>query len=93
MRNGAELQDQIEAIFRDGLNLEVTSVDTDILDNGLLDSLALVEFLLHLEIAFDLTVTPDQIDFDNFRSIARIAEFTATRLAQSEASTEVEHDQ
>jgi acyl carrier protein len=44
-------------------------------EEGILDSLAFVELLVCLEQEFAVQVPMDSVEIDNFRSIAKIAEF------------------
>ena len=69
-----ELSERIFKIF-DLLNLEVPSEDTDLFDSGLLDSLTFVELLVQVEEQMGVTVTLENLEPDNFRSIRRIASF------------------
>lgn len=78
-----DLDERIAAIFSGPLNVEVPDADTDLFEAGLLDSLAFVELLLRLEQEFGVTTTVDDLDADNFRSIARIAQFVAPRVTTS----------
>jgi D-alanine--poly(phosphoribitol) ligase subunit 2 len=75
------LHDRISRVFSDALNLDVPAVDTDLFDTGVLDSLGFVNLLLHLEREFGVTTSIDDLEIDNFRSIARIAEFVVARAA------------
>jgi methoxymalonate biosynthesis acyl carrier protein len=75
-----DLHERIAGIFSAALNVEVPSADTDLFEAGLLDSLAFVELLLRLEHEFGVTTAVDDLDVDNFRSIARIAEFVGPRV-------------
>jgi acyl carrier protein len=63
--------DRVQRLFVETLNLQVPSPDTDLIDGGLLDSLA----LFALEREFDVTIALEELDIDSFRSINRIAEF------------------
>jgi methoxymalonate biosynthesis acyl carrier protein len=74
-----DLHERIAGIFTVSLSVEVPSADTDLFDAGLLDSLAFVELLLQLEHEFGVSASVDDLDADNFRSIARIAEFVSNR--------------
>jgi acyl carrier protein len=71
------LQQQVAALFSEKLNLDVASVETDLIETGLLDSLALVELLARLEESFDVSISPDDLELENFRSIDSIARFIA----------------
>ena len=66
---------RIVKIFSEKLNLEIPSVNTDLVEEGILDSLTFVELLVCLEQEFMVKVPMDSVDIDNFRSTAKIAEF------------------
>jgi len=78
-----DLHERIAGIFAAALNMEVPSSDTDLFEAGLLDSLAFVELLLHLEREFGVATSLDDLEADNFRSIDRIATFVSTRATVS----------
>jgi acyl carrier protein len=67
--------DRVQRLFVETLNVEVPSPDTDLIEGGLLDSLALVELLFALEREFAVTIALENLDIDVFRSIRSIAEF------------------
>jgi acyl carrier protein len=69
------LPDWIVTLFAEKLHIEVASVDTDLMETGALDSLSLVELLLHLEQGLGVKISLEDIDMDNFRSVAKIAQF------------------
>jgi acyl carrier protein len=71
----APLCDWIVALFSEKLHVEVASLETDLMQSGALDSLTLVELLLYLEQGLGIKIPLEDLDLDNFRSIARIAEF------------------
>jgi D-alanine--poly(phosphoribitol) ligase subunit 2 len=75
------LQQQVTALFAEKLNLEVASAETDLIEAGLLDSLALVELLAQLEESFDVSISTDDMELENFRSITSIAMFVMQRAA------------
>jgi len=76
---------KLTELFARKLNLEVSSVDTDLVGTGLLDSLALVELLAHLEETFGVSISTDDLELENFRSISSIAVFVSRRAAVLEA--------
>jgi acyl carrier protein len=67
--------DRVQRLFVETLNVEVPSPDTDLIEGGLLDSLALVELLFALEREFAVTIALENLDIDTFRSIRTIADF------------------
>lgn len=75
MSGYTDIYDQIAALFSQKLNLEVPSMDADLVETGLLDSLIFVELLQHLEVEFGRKIPIENLEIDNFRSIAKIAEF------------------
>lgn len=71
------------------LGLEIPSSDTDLFDAGILDSMGFVELLLQLESNFGIRLSLSEIEFENFRSVDRIAEFVTSRaISQSVNSGE-----
>ncbi len=69
------LYTQIKGILSNVINSDVPSNDTDLVETGMLDSLALVSFILELETTFGLSVSYDNLEIDNFRTIKSIAQF------------------
>jgi acyl carrier protein len=74
------MTNEIIELFSEKLNIEVPSPDTDLIDSGLLDSLRLVELLLHLEASLGVRIALDEIDLDDLRSVKRIARLLAARV-------------
>ena len=70
---------QLTQIFAEKLHVDVPSLDTDLLEEGLLDSLSFVDLLLCLEQEFGTVIRLEDLELDNFRSVARIAAFVANR--------------
>jgi acyl carrier protein len=81
MNDTLALQQQVTALFAEKLNLDVASAETDLIEAGLLDSLALVELLAQLEESFDVSISTDDMELENFRSITSIAMFVMQRSA------------
>jgi methoxymalonate biosynthesis acyl carrier protein len=73
------IQAELTTLFAEELGLEVPSSEADLVANGLLDSLALVDLLVHLEQRYDTWISLEDLDLDNFRSIARIAQYLSNR--------------
>jgi len=80
MVEASALEARIRQIFRDKLKVDVPRVDTDLFETAALDSMMFVELLVHLEREFGVAVTLEDIEFDHFKSIERIAEFVAGRV-------------
>lgn len=69
----AELIPAVQQLFLERLNIDVPSPDTDLFENGLLDSLLLVDLLVQIEQQFDTVISLEELDLDSFRSTSRIA--------------------
>lgn len=89
MMNAApHLHERIGRVFSEKLNIETPGIDVDLFETGVLDSLAFVELLVHLEGEFGVTVPVEDLEIDNFRSIARVADFVVSRSAHLRRSAD-----
>ena len=74
------VSERVQRLFLETLNVEVPSEDADLIESGVIDSLALVELLFAIEREFDVSLPLDDLDIDNFRSVNRISDvIEATR--------------
>jgi D-alanine--poly(phosphoribitol) ligase subunit 2 len=71
MSDTAEIA-RAQRIFEDALNITAPGPDVDIIQAGLIDSLALVTLLFELEREFDVQLPLETLDVDDFRTIANI---------------------
>jgi acyl carrier protein len=71
---------ELRSLFSEKLNIDVPSVEADLIESGLLDSLRLVELLLEIEAGLGHRIPIDEIELDDLRSVARIARLIASRL-------------
>lgn len=81
MSDDTTLPFQIRKLFEEKMELEVSSMEDDLLNMGILDSLGLMNLLLHIENEFGLQISIDDLELDNFRTIATIAEFIRQKSA------------
>lgn len=79
------LRDQIKTLFAQHMNVEIPSHETDLLESGLLDSMGLVDLLVHIEKTFGLTIGLEELDVEDFRSVATIAAVVGTRMQAKQA--------
>jgi D-alanine--poly(phosphoribitol) ligase subunit 2 len=79
--NAVPVSERVRRLFRESLNLDVTSEQTDLFESGMLDSLALVELLFAIEGEFQIQVALDELDIDDFRTVERISEFISSSQA------------
>jgi acyl carrier protein len=83
MSKADRLCERITSFFADEMGLEIPSVDTDLFDTGVIDSLGFEQLLLHLEREFGVTMSIEDLEMDHFRSVASIAGFVAGQRASS----------
>jgi acyl carrier protein len=77
MSSQAEVSERLQRIFVDALNIQVPSEDTDLIEAGYIDSLALVELLFAIEREFSVSVPLDELEIDDFRNVRSISELVA----------------
>ena len=66
------------------LTLETIGYEEDLIDTGLLDSLSLVQLMVALEDEFKIRIEPEELDFEDYRSVETITEMvTRPSLASS----------
>jgi methoxymalonate biosynthesis acyl carrier protein len=75
----ADVNERVRRLLAETLNVEVSSEETDLIDTGVIDSLALVELLVALEREFEVTIPFDELEIDTFRSVRSIGEFIAAQ--------------
>ncbi len=63
----------IRQLIADKLAMEVANDDTDLLAEGVLDSVTLVQLIMHLEQTFDIRVELADLEIDDLRSVRSIA--------------------
>jgi acyl carrier protein len=73
--------EQVRQLFLEILSIQVPSDETDLIEGGFLDSLALVELLFELELRLGVSVPLDTLEIDDFRTISRIAGVIAISVA------------
>jgi acyl carrier protein len=61
------------ALFRDSLHIVVPSPDADLIEEGLLNSLILVDLIVLLEERFGLTMPLESLEIDQLRTVGGIA--------------------
>jgi acyl carrier protein len=72
--------DRVRLLIEDVLSIEVPDDDNDMIDSGLLDSLALVSLIAGIEQEFQLELPLEDLDVDQFRSVESIVQLLATSL-------------
>ena len=71
-------REKITALIEERLGVEVPASDADLIEAGLIDSLALVTLIVGLEDTFGCQLPMDDFDVDRFRSVDAMVDFMGT---------------
>ena len=66
--------DRVMRLMRDSMHIDVDGTDVDLIETGVLDSLALVDLIFQIEQAFRISVRMDEVSIESFRTVRGIAE-------------------
>jgi len=80
--NPEELMSAVRNLIAEKLAVQVASPDTDLLTEGVLDSVTLVQLILQLENAFGIRIELSELEIEDLRSVRSIAGLV-TRLQSS----------
>jgi acyl carrier protein len=68
-----ELVDAVGQLIAEKLSVEHLAEDTDLLGEGILDSVTLVQLILHLEQRFGVRIELSKLEIEDLRSVRSIA--------------------
>lgn len=71
------IHSKVSTIVRESLTVGNVEVEQDLIESGLLDSLALVQLMMALEDGFEITISPEELDVEDYRSIKSISKMIA----------------
>jgi D-alanine--poly(phosphoribitol) ligase subunit 2 len=80
VNDAAGLPERISALIFDALQVEVPSLDADLIDAGLIDSLGLVTLITEIEQEFNVQLPLDEFEIERFRSAEQIAAYVAANV-------------
>ena len=75
MKIEEELQNYIFKQFIPGESPKKLNIDDDLIEEGILDSLAIVNLVSHLEEEYRIEVEPGEVVIDNIGSIRNLTKF------------------
>lgn len=77
---------ELASLFPEALGIDPPGKDVDLIEGGVIDSLALVELLFAIERRFGIEIPPDRLEVQRFRTIGRLADLVTECGAMREAS-------
>ncbi|HEY0836229.1 MAG TPA: acyl carrier protein [Azospirillum sp.] len=69
----ADTEAALIALFRDAMHIVVPATDTDLIEEGLLNSLVFVDLIVLLEERFGMTMPLESLEIDQLRTVGGIA--------------------
>jgi acyl carrier protein len=82
----ASTVERLRRVVREVANVEVPFDDADLIESGVLDSLALVTLIAEIEQEFAVELPLSSLDLDNFRSLRSMAHFVANGKAATDGA-------
>jgi acyl carrier protein len=79
----SSISERLQGLFRETLATEPPTPTADLIDGGLLDSLALVELIFAIEQEFGVSIKLDSLELDAFRSLDSITAFVESQTADA----------
>jgi len=76
-----DTQQMVERVLRDDLHLEVSDPEFDLVESGLLDSMALIDLVHRLEQVLGVRLDLETLDLEDWRSVRRITSLLARTVA------------
>jgi acyl carrier protein len=70
--------------LRHRLGVEAPSSDTDLIEAGVLDSMMFVDLIMFIEDHFGVTAALEDLEIENFATVAKMARFVVGRSAEAE---------
>ena len=81
------LKHSIMSFLQERLNVDVLSPEHDLVEAGILDSLMIVDLVLYFEQTFAVALSLEDLEIENFATVARMAGFVTARVAQAPAGS------
>jgi acyl carrier protein len=81
METRSQLEREIVEIFAKRFDTRLASADVDLLESRLVDSVRLVDLVLELEQRFGIELPFEELEVEDFRTLARLA----ARITRSRA--------
>jgi D-alanine--poly(phosphoribitol) ligase subunit 2 len=78
---------RIDRIFRDALEIEPPAPDVDLVEAGILDSLALVTLLFEIEEQLGVRIPLEDLEIDDVRTSGRLAALVDSLGARTDGAS------
>lgn len=79
METYMNIPEKISTIVCKTLTIDQIDIDKDLFESGLIDSLSLIQLMMELEEGFEITISPEELDVEDYRSVRTMSKMI-TRL-------------
>jgi acyl carrier protein len=79
-----DFTDKLGELLRQEIDLALPSVDTDLIEEGVIDSMIVAEIVLLVERKLDITIPLEELEIETFRSVRSLAAFLEPRVPKRE---------
>ena len=76
------VQHLIMSFLQDHLNVDVLSPKHDLIETDVLDSLMIVDLVLYFEQTFNVVLSLEDLEIENFATVASMTAFVTARMDQ-----------
>jgi acyl carrier protein len=83
----SETEQALLAFLRERFGVEPASADVDLIKAGILDSMMFVDLIMFIEERFGVVAELDDLEIDNFATIASMARFVIARCGSDRPAT------
>ena len=73
------IHQRVTDLLSNKMNIEVPAPDTNLMEQGYLDSLSFVKMLSLLENEFEIQIEMDELDFEYFKNVNGITTFVQNK--------------
>lgn len=87
MVDESEVGSAIMAFLRERFGLEPTSAEANLIEEGILDSMMFVDLVMFIEERYGVVAELDDLEIDNFATVACIARFVAERAGRDRSAS------
>lgn len=87
MSDNVTTEQRILSLMTDDMQLPVPDATTDLIDEGILDSLVFVDLIARLEETFGFEIDLSDLEIDEFQSVRQIAVYVQSHANVTTATT------
>jgi acyl carrier protein len=83
----SDIQHAITAFLRERFGVELPEADANLIESGVIDSMMFVDLIVFIEERFGVVAELDDLEIDNFATVASMARFVIARCGPDRPAT------